>query len=161
MPTRLPRTFALTVIGRLEAATSRLEDMVPNIGDSSPSINGIQSSQAQSLAAIEGMGQTTANGQSSQRHLETLPPVIDSFDGAINGEVKTFVNMSEEIGGLVAEQVCTLSKPFMDGPISVGTDRINTSPLLFYELLQLSANSSSLLPRLRSQTFNHPSTWKY
>lgn len=34
-----------------------------------------------------------------------LPPAIDDFDALINGDVKTFVNMSEEIGGLVAEQV--------------------------------------------------------
>lgn len=37
--------------------------------------------------------------------METLPPTIDDFDTTINDEVKSFVNMSEEIGGLVAEQV--------------------------------------------------------
>lgn len=57
------------------------------------------------MTAAEGMGQTRGIPPTPQKHLETLPPVIDDFDNIINGEVKTFVNMSEEIGGLVAEQV--------------------------------------------------------
>ena len=108
MPDRLPRALGLKVLGRLEAATSRLEDMVPNIGDPSASTNGGQSSSGQNLIATPGSSETTLIGSSSQRHLEALPPVIDDFDKTINGEVKTFVNMSEEIGGLVAEQVFPL-----------------------------------------------------
>lgn len=94
----------LTLHGRLEAATSRLEDMVPSMGDSPSSTNGAQSSSGQDLSTGEGAGQTRGNVQ-SPRHVEALPPTIDDFDAIINGEVKTFVNMSEEIGGLVAEQV--------------------------------------------------------
>ncbi len=105
MAPKLPNKFALTILGRLEAATSRLEDMVPNIGDSSPSTNGIQSTRGQGMTAAEGMDQSRVIPPTPQKHLETLPPVIDDFDSIINGEVKTFVNMSEEIGGLVAEQV--------------------------------------------------------
>ena len=36
---------------------------------------------------------------------EPLPPALDDFDSLINGDVIKFVNMSEELGGLVAEQV--------------------------------------------------------
>ena len=79
--------------------------MVPNTGDSSASTNGAHSDPSQSLSATDGTGQALENGSLSQRQLEHLPPMIDDFDGIINGEVKTFVNMSEEIGGLVAEQV--------------------------------------------------------
>lgn len=102
MPLRLPPKLALTILARLEAATSRLEDMVPNIGDASASTNGVQSSPGQNLTTAEGMSESRGNAPSPHKHLETLPPVIDDFDGTINGEVKTFVNMSEEIGGLVA-----------------------------------------------------------
>lgn len=105
MPPTLSSKFALTILGRLEAATSRLEDMVPNMGDTAASTNGIQSSSGQNLTAAEGTGHARRNVQ-SPRHMETLPPMIDDFDAMINGDVKTFVNMSEEIGGLVAEQVC-------------------------------------------------------
>lgn len=36
---------------------------------------------------------------------EALPPAIEGFDALINGEVAAFVNMSEGLGGLIAEQV--------------------------------------------------------
>jgi adenylyl cyclase-associated protein len=91
---------------RLEAATSRLEDMVPNMSGPAASTNGVQSAQAQGMPTAEGMGQSRGNAPPPYRHTETLPPTIDDFDSTINDEVKTFVNMSEEIGGLVAEQVC-------------------------------------------------------
>ena len=78
---------------------------MPNMGDSSASTNGVQLDPSQSLSTTDGTGQSSENGTTSQRQIEALPPVIDDFDGTINAEVKTFVNMSEEIGGLVAEQV--------------------------------------------------------
>ena len=101
----LSQISALTIVRRLEAATSRLEDMVPNMGEPSASTNGVQSNIGGGLTGVKETSPAIANGASSQRYPETLPPAIDDFDGIINGEVKTFVNMSEEIGGLVAEQV--------------------------------------------------------
>ena len=98
----------LNVFDRLEAATSRLEDLVPDMGNPPVSINGAPLSPSQSLSPSQGIEQVRGAVQSAQKHLETLPPVIDDFDATINGEVKTFVNMSEEIGGLVAEQVLPL-----------------------------------------------------
>lgn len=85
---------------RLEAATSRLEDMVPSLGDGSDPSNGLSAGQPQ-------YNNDHARGASpSVSHdVERLPPAIDDFDAMINGDVKTYVNMSEEIGGLVAEQV--------------------------------------------------------
>ena len=106
MPNKVSREQVADWVRRLEAATSRLEDMVPNVNDSAASTNGIQSTTGQGMTAAEGMGQARGNAPPPLRHMETLPPTIDDFDATINGEVKTFVNMSEEIGGLVAEQVC-------------------------------------------------------
>ena len=105
MPDMVSREQVADWVRRLEAATSRLEDMVPNVNDSAASTNGIQSTTGQGMTATEGMGQARGNAPPPLRHVETLPPTIDDFDATINGEVKTFVNMSEEIGGLVAEQV--------------------------------------------------------
>ena len=102
---RIDSDFLLTMLHRLEAATSRLEDMVPNIGDPSDSANGIKSGQNQGISAAEEMGQARSAVPPTPKHVETLPPTIDDFDGIINGAVSTFVNISEEIGGLVAEQV--------------------------------------------------------
>ena len=104
MPSALPTKLALTVLGRLEAATSRLEDLVPTIGDSSLTTDGTHSLSEQALSGDRGMDQAG----SLPRPTETLPPAIDDFDAIINEQVKSFVNMSEEIGGLVAEQVYLL-----------------------------------------------------
>lgn len=71
------------------------------------------------MTAAEGMGQARGVPPSPPKHLETLPPVIDNFDGIINGEVKTFVNMSEEIGGLVAEQVPTPKHRILEGVVQL------------------------------------------
>lgn len=95
----------LTVLIRLEAATSRLEDMVPTMSDPSPGSNGIASLPESGLTA-PGADARGGAASPSQQTAAPLPPAIDDFDALINGDVKTFVNMSEEIGGLVAEQVC-------------------------------------------------------
>ncbi|KAL2049618.1 hypothetical protein ABVK25_010078 [Lepraria finkii] len=102
-----------TLIKRLEAATSRLEDMVPNMSDSAAPANGIQSTTDQGVITAGRMGQARGNAPPPPvRHMETLPPTIDDFDTTINDEVKSFVNMSEEIGGLVAEQSSAVLRAF-------------------------------------------------
>ncbi|KAJ6180895.1 hypothetical protein N7519_011356 [Penicillium mononematosum] len=67
-----------TLIKRLEAATSRLEDMAMSFDDSSAS---------KSFPAAA-----------------PVPPQIQDFDALIKGDVQNFVNLGEKIGGLVAEQ---------------------------------------------------------
>ncbi|KAI4193208.1 MAG: hypothetical protein LQ346_003987 [Caloplaca aetnensis] len=100
-----------TLIKRLEAATSRLEDMVPSISDPSASANGVSSLPESGLTAPGG-GLRGEPGAAQQQPMAPLPPAIDDFDALINGDVKTFVNMSEEIGGLVAEQSAAVLRAF-------------------------------------------------
>lgn len=97
-------SLPLTVLIRLEAATSRLEDMVPAMSDPSAASNGMASLPESGLTA-PGADARGGAASPSQQTAAPLPPAIDDFDALINGDVKTFVNMSEEIGGLVAEQV--------------------------------------------------------
>lgn len=154
MPSALPTKLALTILGRLEAATSRLEDLVPNIGDTALTTDDVQALSGQGPSTDRALDQA----RSPSRHMETLPPVIDDFDAIINGQVKSFVNMSEEIGGLVAEQVCPL-KVTHRRRVKHADPRI-TSLLLFLEpLLQ---NASSLLspPKLESPISSLQSTWR-
>ncbi len=96
---------SLTILRRLEAATSRLEDMVPTMNDASASANGLPALPEAGLSTVRGLNQPAGAAASPQPLFEPLPPAIDDFDALINGDVKTYVNMSEEIGGLVAEQV--------------------------------------------------------
>lgn len=94
----------LTMLRRLEAATSRLEDMVPVLSDETEGADGD--------IPPEGAALDTTGGTDSLRRItapqpliEPLPPAIDDFDAIINGDVQVFVKLSEEVGGLVAEQV--------------------------------------------------------
>ena len=96
---------SLTILRRLEAATSRLEDMVPTMSESSTSTNGLPALPEAGLSTSRGLDQPGGTAASPEPVFEPLPPTIDDFDALINGDVKTYVNMSEEIGGLVAEQV--------------------------------------------------------
>ena len=77
--------------------------MVTVAGDGSAAPNGLPSAQPQGLA----LNDDHARGASPppQQPIETLPPAIEDFDNMIENDVNTYVNMSEEMGGLVAEQV--------------------------------------------------------
>ena len=96
---------SLTLLRRLEAATSRLEDMVPTMTDASALTNGQPALPEAGLSTGRGLSHPAGTVASPRPAIEPLPPAIDDFDALINGIVKTYVNMSEEIGGLVAEQV--------------------------------------------------------
>lgn len=101
MPVILSPELSLTILKRLEAATSRLEDMVPDM-DQSAATNGLSASDE----GIPTPGSSKQIGASdAPRSPAPLPPAIDDFDSVINGDVTKFVTMSEHIGGLVAEQV--------------------------------------------------------
>ena len=154
MPSTLPAKLALTILGRLEAATSRLEDLVPTIADPSLTTDGAQPLPGQGLAADRALDQA----RSPSMHMETLPPVIDDFDAIINGQVKSFVNMSEEIGGLVAEQVSS-QKCCYRGNIWLADPRIISLLLSFEPLLQ-SASFSLSLQKLGSRISSPPSIWR-
>ncbi|KAI9760306.1 MAG: hypothetical protein M1835_000192 [Candelina submexicana] len=100
-----------TLIKRLEAATSRLEDMAQATMDPSAQTNGIAppiSTTAGGAFGGDAGGSAPAPGQIT----ELLPPAIDDFDALMNDEVKTFVNTSEELGGLVAEQSAGVLRAF-------------------------------------------------
>ena len=94
------------LVRRLEAATSRLEDMASTIPDPSIQPNGVTSTPGRAPAPVsDGMDEAGGTSPPPKKVFEPLPPAIDDFDAVINGDVKTFVNMSEELGGLVSEQV--------------------------------------------------------
>ena len=77
--------------------------MVPSMTDGPNAINGLSPPQPQGLAFNDDHERKAS--PTPPRRVESLPPAIIDYDAIINGEVKTYVNMSEEIGGLVAEQV--------------------------------------------------------
>ncbi|KAJ5181880.1 hypothetical protein N7449_012027 [Penicillium cf. viridicatum] len=90
-----------TLIKRLEAATSRLEDMAMSYDDSSApkSLTGSPSS----IPAIPPPPKPSPPPPAAPV-AAPVPPQIQDFDALIKGDVQNFVNLGEKIGGLVAEQ---------------------------------------------------------
>ena len=89
---------------RLEAATSRLEDIATATIDPSASTNGVSTS-AGMVGAPALPGQTSSKAVTLAPIAESLPDSIVDFDSLISGDVQSFVKLSEKIGGQVAEQV--------------------------------------------------------
>jgi adenylyl cyclase-associated protein len=92
----------LTSADRLEAATSRLEDMAMSLegGSTVNSVNAVTPPQA---AAPESPKPAPAVAPAPAP--EPLPPQVEDFDALIKGDVQKFVDTAQNIGDLVAEQV--------------------------------------------------------
>jgi adenylyl cyclase-associated protein len=91
-----------TLILRLEAATSRLEDIATSVDSTHPetvaAISTAQATIAENAAAA-------AIPVAAAAPPEPLPRSIEDFDKLINEDVKAFVSASEAVGGLVQQQV--------------------------------------------------------
>ncbi|KAG0155009.1 hypothetical protein PDIDSM_582 [Penicillium digitatum] len=98
-----------TLIKRLEAATSRLEDMAMSYDDSSApkSLTGSPSS----VSAIPPPPKPSPPPPAAPV-AAPVPPQIQDFDALIKGDVQNFVNLGEQIGGLVAEQSKAVLRAF-------------------------------------------------
>lgn len=97
----MPTELTSAINHRLEAATSRLEDMAapfegPKAGTSTAAAS-IAPPEPPKAAAIAAPPPPV---------VEPLPQAIEDFDVIINEDVKKFVDLGQKIGGLVAEQVC-------------------------------------------------------
>lgn len=104
----LPQSQLTPFFDRLEAATSRLEDMATSIDSEHPAtINAITSgatngSQASPSISPEQKAPTP----------EPVPRFIEDFDKIVSEDVSAFAAASEKLDDLLAEQVHTPSEPF-------------------------------------------------
>ena len=101
---------------RLEAATSRLEDMATSIDSSHPSTVAAISSSAGAPP-----NPTTTAVPAPALLGETLTPPIEDFDKIIDQEVKSFVTASQKVGGLVEQQACLLTHPSTEAYLTDGS----------------------------------------
>lgn len=115
---------ALThLIRRLEAATSRLEDIASSAFEPSSSAHG-SISAAPPLSAGGAKASTSApdlptisqtNSASTVKPAaEPLPAAINDMDAIMNNEVKAFLDASKGIDPLVEEQATAVAKGFAD-----------------------------------------------
>ena len=104
MPLNPRLGLALTeLLDRLEAATSRLEDMASSTVDI-PAINGAAPTPAPT-GPLPPPPAPRASVQTPKPVIEILPESVEEFYTFIATTVKKFVKLSEEIGGPIAEQV--------------------------------------------------------
>ena len=111
MPSSWKEDTRLTlVLRRLEAATSRLEDMATSVDASHPD----------TVAAINSASPAPTDPASvaatapAPEPAEPLPRSIEEFDKIVKEEVQGFVTASEKIGGLVQQQARTIGQHGMD-----------------------------------------------
>lgn len=115
-------TLLTSLIHRLEAATSRLEDIASSaqtLGEeqgAAPQANGASTTAASTTnappaAAVTGAAGTPKAASSAAPAEPEIPQSIQDFDALIKGELKQFTDLSEQIGGIVAEQVRRTSLP--------------------------------------------------
>lgn len=107
-----------TLIKRLEAATSRLEDIASTSTSFESLDNGkIAQANAPRASAPNLPGTAVAGGSPAETQKTSapeLPPAIKEMDELIDGDVKKFVEASKGIDHLVEGQAETTAKAFRD-----------------------------------------------
>lgn len=82
-------------IRRLEAATSRLEDMASSTVPP-PAVNGAAPPSSPAPPAIVAPPKAAP---------EPVPESVEDFDAFVNGSVKKYISLSDALGGPIAAQV--------------------------------------------------------
>ena len=95
------------VTRRLEAATSRLEDMATSVDATHPdTVAAINSASiTQGIAAAATAIAAPATTEPTPPPTEPIPRSVEEFDKIVKEDVQAFVTASEQIGGLVEQQV--------------------------------------------------------
>lgn len=111
--------IALTkLLSRLEAATSRLEDIASSAATFEQPGAAAANGTASAAAGSSGPTPTTSLAQPKSETKEVkqpeedLPQSIEDFDTLLNGDLKTWSDLSGSIGGVVNEQAQEVVKAF-------------------------------------------------
>jgi adenylyl cyclase-associated protein len=91
-----------SMVRRLEAATSRLEDIassaLPNSDDAAASLNGA------STEATPGVTAANTSDNTPKLVAESAPPAIEAFDELVNAELKNWLELSGKLGSVIEGQ---------------------------------------------------------
>ena len=99
------------LVNRLEAATSRLEDIASSAAsyEENGSVNGAPASPATTEKGVPAAaaGVAAAGASPTTKPQPSEPPMIRDFDTLLNGDLAAYGKLSNapELGGLVGEQV--------------------------------------------------------
>ena len=136
------RTHTHYRLPRLEAATSRLEDIASSAFPNGEGQNGVP---GDTNASGAGVATSSDRTPPQAKPADSLPPVVGAFDELIDSDLKAYVVLSQQLGGVVAEQV------WIDGYHYSCTysNWVSSRPAMLQRHSRHSDNSSSWLPRLR------------
>lgn len=101
------------LIGRLEAATSRLEDIASSAIEIPQAVPGIQEPLTVGNNAPATLPAPAAS-KAAAAPLEPLPESIEDFDAFLKGAVAKYGKVSQQTGGLVAEQAAKVIQGFQE-----------------------------------------------
>ncbi|KAK5074758.1 suppressor of rasval19 [Lithohypha guttulata] len=101
-----------TLIKRLEAATSRLEDIAGSVDGAAPNALQAANSRGTETSSVAAQSQTTITPIPEEKPAEPLPRQIEEFDGLIEGDVAAFVQAAAQIGGLPEQQARAVQSAF-------------------------------------------------
>lgn len=100
-----------SMVRRLEAATSRLEDIAstsfPNGEAGAKGINGSTSTVTPAAGAAAAPSNTTPTVV-----VESAPPAIEAFDEVANNELKTWLELSGKLGSVIEGQSKAVQQAF-------------------------------------------------
>ncbi|KAG4434101.1 hypothetical protein IFR05_010410 [Cadophora sp. M221] len=144
-----------TLIKRLEAATSRLEDMAASSIDI-PVINGAPTPAPTGPLPAPPVAKTPE----PKLVQEALPESVEDFDAFIAGTVKKFVNLSDEMGGPIAEQASSVLRAFAGQRkfilITTKAKKPDMSSPVFMQLLKPLQDSITSVSELRDANRGSP-----
>ncbi|KAG5984024.1 hypothetical protein E4U55_006320 [Claviceps digitariae] len=105
-----------TLIKRLEAATSRLEDIATSteLANDVPVLNQNDECAGEAPGAPKTSSQTAPPKLSSAPNVEQMPEAIEEFDQLISSSVYKYVKLSNEVGGVVAKQAAKVLQVFQE-----------------------------------------------
>lgn len=150
-----------TIIKRLEAATSRLEDLATITPPGSEDALAPTTPAAGSRVALPTLAATgNASAAPPPPAAEPLPQSVEEFDEIIGSEVANYVALSEEIGGLIAEQAKAVEKCFAEQRkfliITTKAKKPETSSELFMDLLSGMQVEMTKVSNIRENNRAHP-----
>ncbi|TQS36860.1 hypothetical protein Golomagni_02681 [Golovinomyces magnicellulatus] len=144
-----------TLIKRLEAATSRLEDMASMTIPPSNTNRAVVSSPTGPINPLP-----EPNAEEVKVIPEALPESVEGFDAFISGPVQSFVNISNELGGPISEQARSLLNAFFGQRkfifITTKAKKPDMSSAIFMDLLKPLQESITAVSEIRDSNRGSP-----
>ncbi|KAK4987020.1 suppressor of rasval19 [Elasticomyces elasticus] len=100
------------LVRRLEAATSRLEDIAASTGETSESDGVSQGPLAATSSAPELPALGHEESQKTVKAVEIVPPQIEAMDGLMITHLDKFVESSKSLDGLLTQQAEAVARAF-------------------------------------------------